>query len=117
MLTLLTILLPQSGAAADEKFLCAVPVALKYKDVVINMPGFDKTKHCSISCIMALKCGGFEAYIVGLSKEVYDAFGGGTPDSADIEANKLGIKLATSNVAHLPEDCLRECTQIFPPKN
>lgn len=103
--------------AANEKFFCAIPRALEFKDIVIKMPGTDKAKHCSISCIVALKCGGFETYLFGLSKEIYDAFGGGTPDQADIEANKAGIKLATSSIAQNSDDCLRECLTLYPKKN
>lgn len=78
------------------------------------MPGTDKTKHCSISCIVALECSAIETYLFGLSKEIYDAFGGGTPDQADIKANQAGIKLATSGVAQIEEDCLRQCLILYP---
>ncbi len=116
LMTILQFILAHSTYAASEKFFCALPTALEYKDEVIKMPGTDKTKHCSISCIVALECSAFETYLFGLSKEIYDAFGGGTPDRMDIEANKAGIKLATTSVASLPQDCLRECLKLFPKK-
>lgn len=99
---------------ANEKFFCALPRALQYKDQVINMKGTDKTKHCSISCIIALECSAFETYLFGLSKEIYDGLGGGTPDQQDIVANKKGIELARSRQALDEFDCMEMCFEIYP---
>lgn len=80
------------------------------------MSGTDKTRHCAISCIVALDCSAFETYLFGLSKEVYDSFGGGTADAMDIEANKKGIKLVTDQVATTENECMDLCFDLYPKK-
>lgn len=97
----------------EDKFLCTMVKAYEYKDIVTNMPGIDKTKHCSFSCIIALDCGVIESYIAGVAKEIYDIFTPGTPDIKDIEANVYGIKLAAKKVATTEEQCMEICLENY----
>lgn len=110
---LLISIFSQNGLTNDEKFLCAISHAYEYKDIVINMPGTDKTKHCTFSCIIALECGVIESYIAGLAKELYDVFTPGTPDIKDIEANVFGIKLAHKGAAQDEKQCMQICNEHF----
>ncbi len=103
----------QNVLANDEKFICAISRAYEYKDIVINMPGTDKTKHCTFSCIIALECGVIESYIAGLAKELYDVFTPGTPDIKDIQANIFGIKLANRGTAQDEKQCIQICNEHF----
>ena len=101
-------------ASAQEKFFCALPRAVEFREVVLEMDGSDKTRHCSLMCIIALKCNRHETYLLGVAKEIFDSLGFGTPDANDIEANKTGISLATSGTALSEYDCLDQCTEIYP---
>lgn len=83
----------------------------KYKDLIAKTE-VDKVKHCSYSCILAIKCGKFESYTFGYLKEFADLMGMGEPDWADLEANKKGIKLA-KRLKNLNK-CLPNCKKLYP---
>lgn len=72
----------------------------------------DKVKHCSFSCILAIKCGKVESYTVGYIKEFADLLGMGDPDWQDIEANKRGIRLSKS--LRNFKQCLPKCQELYP---
>lgn len=98
-------------ARAEEKLICSVYYAVKYEAEVRKLHN-DKQMHCSMSCMIARKCGKLESTAIGYIKELVDHFTDGTPDRADIEANKKGIryaKKASSNLA-----CKRYCQSIYP---
>ena len=72
----------------------------------------DKVKHCSFSCILAIKCSRAESYTVGYIKEFADLLGMGQPDWEDIEANKKGIQL--SKTLRNINQCLPKCAELYP---
>ncbi|EQC49363.1 hypothetical protein M899_1600 [Bacteriovorax sp. BSW11_IV] len=113
LITILFFNLSAFAGDKDDKFLCTMFKAYEYKDIVVNMPGIDKTKHCSFSCIIALDCGVVESYIAGVAKEIYDIFTPGTPDIKDIEANVHGIKLAAKKIATSEEQCMNICHENY----
>ena len=96
---------------ANDKLLCSSYYLFKYKDI-IPATEVDKVKHCSFSCILAMKCTRVESYTVGYIKEFADLLGMGEPDWADIEANKKGIKL--SKRLRNFNQCLPKCRELYP---
>lgn len=101
---------PFSWAMAQDKLVCSVYFAYKYKPLVEHFNN-DKAKHCALSCLMSKECFLGETFTLGLIKEVADLLGYGKPDLADIEANLVGMRMAYSqnNV-----DCLSACQKKFP---
>lgn len=97
----------------EESFLCS---AYYVKDIAakVEAPGSrDKYKHCSVSCMLALRCGSLDPYSAGLLKEVLDMLGMGHPEMADVRANVAGIKLARTKAATTDDECMLECGKIY----
>ncbi len=103
-----------SSAHASTEFVCSIFQAQKiYKDLGRQNIS-DKTKHCVLSCHMALRCPSFEVWNLGVLKEIYDLLGGGNAEWADLQADRDGIVLATSRRARTTAECYRECREIYP---
>ena len=116
ILTLLTVLGLSSislANASENKFICSAYYIYKYETRVRTLKN-DKQMHCSMSCLLARKCGALESGAVGYIKEIVDAFTSGTPDRNDIKANKKGIKFAKK--ARSEAACINYCKKIFPEK-
>jgi hypothetical protein len=75
---------------------------------------FDKFKHCGVSCYLSLRCNRGEVGLVGILKEVWDAFGPGNAEFADMKADFYGISLVKKKIAINDEECARECDEHFP---
>ena len=73
----------------------------------------DKNRHCTVSCMLALKCNDQEVMLIGLLKEFKDLFGPGDADQADIEADALGISLAAKGAARTDQQCLKQCDLYY----
>lgn len=100
-------------ANEEENFLCS---AYYVKDIAakVEAPGYkDKYKHCSVSCMLTLRCGTLDPYSAGLLKEVLDMLGMGNPEMADIRANIAGIKLAKNKIATTDDECMLECGKLY----
>lgn len=111
-LILLTSLTVSSVQAQNRpKLFCAVRSALKHKEYVASFRN-DKTKHCTLSCIMALHCTNVSARLVGQLKELADLFGPGDADEDDIKANEEGIRL--SHTSENRNDCKLSCLEVYP---
>lgn len=115
MLIILALLLQLSTSlhAAEEKFICSALVGRSFYQELKPLAVTDKTKHCSLSCYLALRCGALESFNVGLVKEILDLLGAGNPEVADLRANQQGITFALSGRARSRTQCLRECKAIF----
>jgi hypothetical protein len=74
-----------------------------------NHSTYDKNLHCSVSCMLTLRCGRGQTLIVGYLKEFRDLLGYGTPDKEDIKANRYGIDLVTSQRASIDLECFEQC--------
>lgn len=99
---------------SDEKFICSAIYARGViKKVDIPRAG-DKFKHCAVSCMLTLRCGGTDAFTLGLIKEVLDLMGFGEAEWEDIDANLVGIEFAEDDIALSDDDCIRECRVDFP---
>jgi hypothetical protein len=94
--------------------LCAGIQAYRLKDRV-ELPGAsDKYKHCTLSCMLALRCGPSDSISLGLLKEIADLLGYGTPDIEDIRANAKGIGFVVKFKAFRDSSCHRLCRQAYP---
>lgn len=98
-----------SNAFAAPKIFCSI----KHADAVIAVAskhsGYDKNRHCSVSCMLSLRCNTKEVLIVGYLKEFKDALGYGTPEREDIVADKYGISLVKTKRAMNDQECLEQC--------
>ena len=77
-------------------------------------PISDKNMHCSVSCILTLKCFPEDVLVIGIAKEILDILGPGDSDIEDIRANLKGIRLVTSGTARDKEDCYARCLTYYP---
>lgn len=103
-----------ANEVSEENFLCS---AFYVKPLVakVNAPNArDKFKHCSVSCMLTLRCGTLDAYSAGLLKELLDMMGMGNPETADIRANKAGISFAKNREATNDEECMELCGGLYP---
>jgi hypothetical protein len=74
----------------------------------------DKFKHCAVSCYLTLRCSAIEVMAVGALKEFKDLFDEGNAEIADLEADRLGIRLVTNGKADHDRECARRCEQHYP---
>jgi len=74
----------------------------------------DKLKHCSVTCMLTLKCGAADALELGLLKEIKDLFGEGNAEWADLEANQTGAYQAIIGRARNDRECISRCQDYYP---
>ncbi|MFT3906457.1 MAG: hypothetical protein QM718_09155 [Steroidobacteraceae bacterium] len=68
----------------------------------------DKLKHCLAAGFIARHCSVLEARTAAWGKEFTDLFDGGDPSTADLRADRAGIRCAR---AQPDDDGLRSCCQ------
>lgn len=94
---------------SPDKFICS----LKHSKAVIAVASehstFDKNRHCSVSCMLSLRCNTNEVLLVGILKEFKDVFGPGNAERADFIADKYGINLVRTKRALFDSECLQQC--------
>lgn len=98
-----------SAAPAAPAMLCSLYHSKRVIALAKAHSKNDKNRHCSVSCMLALKCNDNEVMMIGLLKEFQDVFGPGDADSEDIEADALGISLAARGAAKTDKQCLSQC--------
>ena len=103
-----------SSAHASSEFICSIINGEKIYKELQRQNISDKAKHCTLSCHLALRCPSMEVWNLGVLKEIYDLFGPGNAEWADLEADRDGIVLATSRRARTTAECYRECRAIHP---
>jgi hypothetical protein len=103
-----------TSAHASTEFVCSILNGQKMYKELQSQNINDKAKHCTLSCHLALRCPSFEVWNLGVLKEIYDLFGDGNAEWADLEADRDGIVIATSRRARTTADCYRECREIYP---
>lgn len=112
---LLTVLLTSQAFASD--LICRPSVVRAVKSEVVaraNKKGStDKNMHCAVSCLLTLKCRSTEVLILGLGKEVVDAFTPGDADVDDVRADYRGIELAKSGRARDKNECYIQCDTYY----
>ena len=104
-----------SSAHADApEILCSLLNAKRVKAIAISHSTFDKNRHCTVSCMLSLKCGPTEAMTMGILKEIQDLFGPGDADMDDLAADALGVDLAFTRRARKDSQCLEQCDLYYP---
>lgn len=100
-------------ASEEENFICSA-LYVKSLSTKVNVPNVsDKYKHCSVSCMLTLRCGGLDTYSAGLLKELLDMMGMGNPEMNDIHANVAGIKLVKEKRVSDDGECMNACFELF----
>lgn len=70
---------------------------------------YDKNRHCTVSCMLSLRCRNAEVLLAGAAKEIKDLFGPGNAERADMVANKYGVDLVRFGRARSNQECLDQC--------
>lgn len=94
-----------------ESIMCTLSWAAIYKPVIEKLPGSDKLKHCTLSCMLAKSCNEETTFLLGILKELSDMMGQGTPEYEDILANIKGIQISLDLDTQLM--CYPTCKKSF----
>jgi hypothetical protein len=113
LIVLLFISLISTQAVAAPTLFCSLKHSKRVIAVAKAHSQNDKNRHCTVSCMLALKCNDNEVMMIGLLKEFKDLFGPGDAEYEDIEADALGINLAATRAARTDEQCLRQCDLYY----
>ncbi len=105
-----------SFAMGSRAVTCNVALVKSLIPKVESHSPVDKNQHCSISCLLGLRCSKSFVLFVGYSKEGMDLFTPGDADWNDIEADMLGLELAKSSRARNDKGCFQQCDSYFPRK-
>lgn len=106
------ILLSASMAQAKpspDKFICSIKHSKTVIAVASEHSTYDKNRHCTVSCMLSLRCNSNEVLLVGILKEFKDVFGPGNAERADLIADKYGIDLVRHKRATVDHECLEQC--------
>ena len=82
-------------------------------EVAERHSSYDKNRHCTVSCMLGLRCNLNEVMLVGILKEIKDVFGPGNAERADLIADKYGIDLVKYKRASIDSECLEQCDQQY----
>ena len=112
---LLSLSLATFSAAKAEgpELICSLLNVKRVKAIATSHSTFDKNRHCSVSCMLTLKCGAVEAMSMGVLKEIQDLFGPGQADVADLAADAMGVDLAFLRTARTDIQCLEQCDLYY----
>jgi hypothetical protein len=99
----------------DFDLVCAYRAAQYYKDIV-KFKNFarDKYRHCTVSCAIGIDCGVTSSAIVGMAKEIYDVFGPGNAEWADLMANLMGLRISRRVSVGNVKQCSKACQEFYP---
>lgn len=92
----------KSALCTIENAKIVIPIAEKHSS-------YDKNRHCTVSCMLSLKCNRLEVMMIGYLKEFKDVFGPGNAEVEDIKADKYGISLVRTKRAQSIPECLQQC--------
>ena len=107
-------IIPSTLLAQETFVICPLLYLSSVKKLVEANGQYDKFKHCSISCILTLKCPAVDVLEIGIIKEVIDAIGPGNAEMGDLKADYQGVKFATSNKSATDKSCMSSCHKIYP---
>ena len=102
-----------TAKAEGPELICSLLNVKRVKAIAISHSRFDKNRHCSVSCMLTLKCGAVEAMSMGVLKEIQDLFGPGQADMADLAADAMGVDLAFQRTARTDINCLEQCDLYY----
>jgi hypothetical protein len=94
--------LPQDMICSYRNAKIVIPIAQKHS-------GYDKNIHCSVSCMLGLRCNTREVLLIGVLKEGKDLVGPGDCDEQDYVADKFGVDLVRQKRAKTDQECLEQC--------
>lgn len=102
-------LLSFPALAESNRFLCSLKHAKTIIPIAEKHSSYDKNRHCTVSCMLAIRCNDNEVLLVGILKEVKDFFGPGEADKEDIVADRYGVDLVRYKRAKTDKECLDQC--------
>ena len=101
------------SAYAGPELLCSLYHSNRVIKIASEHTEYDKNRHCTVSCMLALKCNDHEVMMIGLLKEIQDLFGPGEADADDLKADSFGISLAAEGTAKTDLQCLSQCDLYY----
>lgn len=109
LLLVAILMFSMSASAKPKRLFCAYRNAKIVVPIAERHSGNDKNRHCTVSCMLALRCNDTEVLVAGYLKEFQDVFGPGDADQADMVANRYGISIVRNNRADRDRECLEQC--------
>lgn len=98
-----------SAGSGPDKLVCSIKNSKPVIAIAQRHSTFDKNRHCSVSCMLSLRCNLDEVMIIGILKEIKDVFGPGNAERADLIADKYGVDLVRHQRARTDKECLEQC--------
>jgi hypothetical protein len=114
ILFFLVFVVSASTSADEQVMLCPAIYYSSVKKIVNANGSFDKFKHCSVSCLLTLRCPAVDVLELGILKEILDVVGPGNAEMADLRADYFGVELVTSLKAKNDKSCLTLCHKAYP---
>ena len=115
LIALLILVLTIFGSHASEAA-CSKKYAENTYWKLKSMPIQDKSMHCTLSCDLTMKCSSALSLGLGIAKEIYDMFGPGNAEMADLRADIRGVRMAKHGEARNFNQCLNACKALYEPK-
>lgn len=103
------ILLSMSSSIMAKPQLCSLKHAPRAIRIAEKHSSYDKNRHCTVSCMLAIRCNNTEVLMVGYLKEFRDLMGPGNAETQDIVADRYGIHLVKYQRARTDKECLTQC--------
>jgi len=103
------------SALAKPAAICSYIYAKKVIPIAEAHSTNDKNRHCTVSCMLTLRCPSADVMMAGALKEIKDLFGPGTADVEDLVADAVGVDLALFRVARTDKQCLKKCDLYYAP--
>ena len=97
------------AGSRPDKLICSLKNSKAVIAIAERHSTLDKNRHCTVSCMLSLRCNSNEVMIVGILKEIKDVFGPGNAERADLIADKYGIDLVRHDRARTDSECLDQC--------
>jgi len=106
----------QIQAKESQKMIpiCSLYYVSDIKKVVESNGKFDKFKHCSVSCMLTLRCPAEDVLEIGILKELGDIIGPGNAEWDDLRADYKGVELAVQKKGKTDKECMQQCHLVYP---
>lgn len=98
-----------NAGSTPDKLICSIKNAKIVIPMAERHSTNDKNRHCSVSCMLSLRCQREEVMILGILKELKDVFGPGNAERDDLIADKYGIDLVKHGRARTDLECFEQC--------
>jgi len=114
-IVILCMLLMSSASFAKPAAICSYIYAKKVIPVAEAHSKNDKNRHCTVSCMLTLRCPSADVMMAGALKEIKDLFGPGNAEVEDLVADAIGVDLALFRIARTDKQCLKKCDLYYAP--